>query len=143
MFWLDHEEPTSARLSKPPTDFEQCLLTLCWMENDYDQEILANYFGISNRTTVSRIIATWSPIWGEVGEDSSVLPFIDEEFLVETEPESYIKLDLRKVGAIIDGKDWLSETVWKDRSVNVAQQSSKSDGSAFRIDMVDSHGTDV
>ena len=52
--------------------------------------------------------------WGEVGHMYSLLPYIDAAYLDEVEPHSYKEVGLRKVGAIIDGKDFHTETVRKD-----------------------------
>jgi len=47
MFFIDYEEPTSERLGKLLTVFEQCLLTMIWIETDMDQDVV--FSGLSMR----------------------------------------------------------------------------------------------
>jgi hypothetical protein len=62
-----------------------------------------------SRSTVSAYIAAWAPKWGQAGKWLSILD-IDEDFLVATEPQSYIDDGLRKIGYVVDGKDFATDT---------------------------------
>mmetsp|Transcript_3030 Transcript_3030/g.3354 ORF Transcript_3030/g.3354 Transcript_3030/m.3354 type:complete len:153 (-) Transcript_3030:239-697(-) len=73
------------------------------------------------------------PIFGEVGEHLSILPFIDKETIDEHEPQSYINLELRKIGLVVDGKDWYTETVLQNRTISTVQQGNKLGKSSIRI----------
>ena len=129
VYELEHQEPIHGT---PLTDFEQSLLSLLWMEHNKEQKELATIFD-TNQTEVSFIVAEWSPLWGDVGRYLSILPFIDANFLLNTEPKSYKDLGLKQVGAIIDGKDFLTETSRKHRVARLGQQSNKTSHSSFRV----------
>lgn len=132
MFGLKHKELTPDDQDKPLSMFEQCLMSLIAQENDIDQEFLAKYFDRS-RSTVSRVIKKWSPLWGEVGLHLGVLPFIDAKLIDALEPLKNQRLGLKKHGATVDGKDWFSETARSDRVASVSQHSSKLDHAGFRV----------
>ena len=91
--------------------FEQVLMTLFWIENKISILKIALIFGFKWHATVSKVINDWMPICGEVGKHLSILPFIDKDTIDELEPQSYIDLGLRKMGLVVDGKDWYAETV--------------------------------
>lgn len=63
----------------------------------------------------------------------SILPFITSKLIDDLEPQSYKDLGLKKVGAIIDGKDFYTDTVRSDRSISTAQQGNKLNSSSIRI----------
>ena len=121
MFELTYEKPTIEMLGKPLSPFEQCLMTLFYMESDHNLQFVAQVYGFQDDIIVSRITNAWLPEWGILGKHLSILPFVDAELIDELEPQSYIDLDLRKVGAILDGKDW-SDTVGDDRTISTVQQ---------------------
>lgn len=74
------------------------------------------------------------PLLGERGDMmSSLLVFMDEKSFDDLEPESYLDINLRKVCDVVDGKDFLTETVRNDRVLNCAQASNKMHHSAFRV----------
>ena len=57
-----------------------------------------------------------------------------QECTLETlEPKSYIKLDLKKVAGVIDGKDFLCQTICMNKHLNCAQSSNKVNYSAFCV----------
>jgi hypothetical protein len=117
----------------PLTEFEECLLALVWMENDVSLAKLQLYSGGKSIGTVSNVLKKWTPEWGEVGDQMSILPWITADFIDDMEPEKYQKANLRKVGSVVDGKDFGAETVRKNAIITVAQRSSKIEASAFRI----------
>ena len=80
-----------------------------------------------------RIINTWMPIFGEVGEHLGILPFIDKEIINELELQSYIDLELRKIGLVVVLKDWYAETVQQNRTISTVQQGSKLGKSLIHI----------
>ena len=114
--------------------FEQILLTLFYTSTTFSMKAVGIVFGIKTRQLVSSYINKWLPLIGEVGDMLSSVNFLlDAEALNELEPEWYIKLGLRKVAAVVDGKDFQSQTVRKDRTLNVAQSSNKINNSAIRM----------
>lgn len=132
-FDLQPRAPSEWNPDSPLTEFEECLLCLAWMENDITLETMKAYTGGKSITTVSNLLKKWTPEWGEVGDQMSVLPWITAEFIDEMEPEKYQKAKLRKAGSVIDGKDFGAETVRKNAVVGASQNSSKIDASAFRL----------
>ena len=116
------------------TNMEQIMLTLVWTNLVLPHDILGIMFGCTCRQTVSNYINRWMPVLGERGDMmSNLLPFIDAEVIDALEPYTYKELDLRKIGAVVDGKDFPAETVRTDRFVNCGQHSNKVHSSAFRI----------
>ena len=82
-------------------------------ETKLNQKIPATIFGYKTHSPITQIIKKWILHWGHVGLDLSVLPFIDSDFLDNTKLIEYKNLKLEKVGAIIDEKDFLTETCRK------------------------------
>lgn len=62
-----------------------------------------------------------------------ILLFIDEEFLLDIEPQSYIDLEIRKFGAILNGKYFLCEIMRSNRKITISQYSNKMHTAAFQI----------
>jgi len=110
MFCVEYTEPTFDQLKRGLSKFEQCLLTLFYIESYHDMQFVAQVYGFKDHTAVSRIVNAWLPEWGILGRQLSVLPHITAELIDDLEPQSYIDLGLRKVGAILDGKDFYTET---------------------------------
>jgi hypothetical protein len=130
----DSDTPYTASGScKPMTDFEKILLTLTYMNTNWNMETIGVMFGIKSRTTVSSYVNYWLPLLGECGDHmSDFLHFMDVEAFDKLEPASYKELGLRRVAALVDGKDFLTETS-RDRVYNPAQASNKMHASAFRL----------
>ena len=61
-------------------------------------------WGRSSRQ-ISRCIDAWISLWGEAGEDLSILD-IDAGFLESTCPQSYKDTKMLKIAALPDGKDF-------------------------------------
>jgi len=115
-------------------EVEQVLLTLLWTNTFWNRAIVGFLFGIKSKDTVSKYVNRWMPLLGECGDMmSSFLPYLDEAALDALEPQSYIDMDLRKIGLIVDGKDFLTETVRSDRVLNCALASNKMHHSCFRV----------
>ena len=113
--------------------FKQVLMTLFWIENKISILKIALIFGFKSHGTVSNVINDWIPIFGEVGRHLSILPFIDKDTIDELQPQSYIYLGLRKMGLVVDGKDWYAETVRQNRTISTVQQGNKLGKSSIRI----------
>ena len=114
--------------------FEQILLTLFFTNTTYSMKAVGIVFGLKSRTLVGSYINKWLPLLGEVGDMlSNFNDLLDSQALDDLEPEWYIKLGLRKVAAVVDGKDFLCETVRTDRTLNCAQSSNKVNHSALRV----------
>ena len=109
------------------------LVTLFYIESQHEFQFIAKVFGYKDKSNVSRVINDWLPIFGEVGQHLSILPFINARLIDDLEPESYVELGLRKVAANIDGKDWYTDTVRKDRSVSTVQQENILGKSSIRL----------
>jgi hypothetical protein len=109
-------------------------LTLLYFQLSLTFETIGIFFGIRSRKTVRQYIDRWAPKLGEVGKIlSDFQGLIDEEVLSNLEPEWYRKMGLSKIAAVVDGKDFLSETCRKDGFLNCAQVSNKVNHSAFRV----------
>ena len=106
VFW---EQPTLEMIGTPLSSFKECLMMLFYIESSHDLQFLAQVYGFQDHTMISRIINACLPEWGTLGRHLSILPCIDAQLIDKLEPQSYVDLDLRKVGAILDGKDFYSE----------------------------------
>jgi hypothetical protein len=114
--------------------FEQILLTLFFTQAHFNYDTIGSVFGVKSRETVRKYIDRWMPVLGEVGDMlSSFTHYLDDSALETLEPESYIKLDLKKIAGVIDGKDFLCQTVRTNKHLNCAQSSNKVNHSAFRV----------
>ena len=141
MFGVSYIVPKSATVSRGGNDedkglsqFEQILLTLFFCNSLWNYKIIGSLFGVKSRITVGKIIDKWLPVIGEIGDMlSSFYDLIDEQSLKKLEPEWYIRMNLRKIAAIVDGKDFLTETIRSDRVLNSLQSSNKVNHSAFRV----------
>ena len=112
---------------------EQCLIVLMYIESGFTQKKIVAIFGYKEESIISKVCNLWVPLWGQVGEFLSLLPFIDAELIDKLETEKFAKLQLKKAAYLVDGKDFMSVTSRKDRVINCAQQSSKVHHSAVRI----------
>jgi hypothetical protein len=131
-FGMKHSgESESHCLQGPLSDFEECIMALLSMNQVVSHALLCRMFG-TYRTNCSSVLKKWMPKWNEIGLMLGILPFIDGRMIDELEPEKCVKLGLRKVGAVLDGKDYLAETARSNRTVSVGQQSNKSHHAAFR-----------
>ena len=100
----------------------------------HNYDTIGSIFGVANRKTVGQYIDRWMPVLGELGDMlSSFIDILDVEAYAELEPQSYKDLALRKIAAVIDGKDFLCETCRKDKVLNCAQSSNKVNHSAIRV----------
>lgn len=116
------------------TEFEQVLLTLFYCNTHFNYYTIGSMFGIASKTTVRTYIDKWLPLLGELGTMLSCLTeYIDSKALNALEPESYKRLGLQLIAAVVDGKDFMSETCRRDRVLNSAQISNKVNHSAFRV----------
>ena len=127
------KQPTLKMIGTPLSSFEECLMTLFYIESNHDLQFLAQVYGFQDHSMISRIINAWLPEWGMLGRHLSILPYIDAQLIDDLEPQSYVDLDLRKVGAILDGKDFYCDTVRDDRTISTAQQGNKLGKSSIRI----------
>lgn len=116
------------------SDFEKVLLTMFFCQTNMNYDMIGAMFGLHSRKTVGEIIDKWMPILGEAGDQLSTFThYLDDEALDELLPKWYRELELNDVCAVIDGKDFMSETVRVDRVLNCAQSSNKVNHSAFRL----------
>ena len=100
----------------------------------FNYDTVGSIFGIASHETVGKYFDKWPPILGEAGNMLSTFAlYLDEDALLEVELELYIKLNLRKISAVINRKDFLCKTCRKDDILNCAQASNKVNHSAFRL----------
>jgi len=116
VFDVEYVPPTKDTHKQKLSRFEHCLMTLLYIESGNNLQFVAELYGYKEHSVISRIVNAWIPEWGELGRHFSVLPFITAELIDELEPEAYIKLGLKRIGAIIDGKDFYTETVRKNQT---------------------------
>ena len=76
-------------------------------------------------------IMTWLPRWGKVGEFLSILQMFPDYYDKER-PDVYGELGFDKVGAMLDGKDALVETIRKNDLLKRSGHSSKMKAQAWR-----------
>ena len=141
-FDLEYVKPTNLTLSRGGaknnkdrslSEVEQILLTLVFTNTRWSYGIIGLMFGVG-KSAVAKYITKWMPMLGERGDMMShLLIFLDSAAYDALEPESYKEVGLRKVAALVDGKDFLTETVRVDRVMNCAQASNKMHASAFRV----------
>ena len=116
------------------SEFEQILIAMFYCNSSFNYNTIGSVFGLKSRVTVRKYIDRWMPVLGEAGDMLSTFTHdLDTDALKWLEPEWYIKLNLRDIAAVIDGKDFMCETVRTDRFLNCAQSSNKVNHSAFRL----------
>jgi len=114
------------------TDYESCLMTLMWMENDaMDYGMLQCIWGVKDDKTLTDKIKVWSDIIGVAGEHLSILR-IDKPFLDKTLPSKYKWIGMIDTACVVDGKDIKGESVRNDRLASNTQRSNKVGWSAIR-----------
>jgi hypothetical protein len=119
--------------NSPLNDMEQIFATLVYTNTTWNMTTIGEMFGI-NRKTLSKYVNTWLPLLGECGDHmSDFLHFMDESVYDALEPQGYKDIGLRKVAALVDGKDFLTDTVRVDRVLNTAQASNKMHASKICI----------
>ena len=113
---------------------EKVLMTLIFMNTEWNYYTIGGLFGIHTRQTVKSYIDKYVPLLGEIGDMlSTFTDFLDADAVDVLEPEWYKKLNLRKVAAVVDGKDFMCNTIRTNRTLNCAQASNKVNHSAFRV----------
>jgi hypothetical protein len=114
------------------TSFEKSLLTRIHFRKGFEIETLALMFG-RDRTTLSKYVAKWAPRWGVAGEDLSILD-LTEDILARLLPLDFKRWKhMKDIGALVDGKDFLSWTLRKHSGLSRAMYSDKSHHSALRV----------
>ena len=112
-------------------DFEQIIISLIFLHSFTHRSKLGIIFGVSRRT-IARYLAKWLPRWGKIGELLSILPMFPDYFDKEI-PDVYRELGFDMVGAMLDGKDALIETIRKNDLLKRSGHSSKMHAQAWRI----------
>lgn len=114
---------------------EKVLMTLIFMNTDWNYYTIGGLFGIHTRQTVKQsYIDKYVPLLGEIGDmRSTFTDFLDADAVDVLEPEWYKKMNLCKVTAVVDGKDFMCNTIQTNRTLNCAQASNKVNHSAFRL----------
>jgi hypothetical protein len=129
-FWPEMDQRPVDDTSCHITEFEKCLITKMRFRRRFEEGFLALIWGRNNRS-INNYTHTWAPKWGRAGRALSVLD-IDEGYLSATLPAAYSVLEV-DVGALIDGKDFLTHTDRQLAALKNAMYSNKMHASAFRV----------
>jgi hypothetical protein len=131
-FWPEMEIPCASAVQRhaPMTEFEKCLITKMRFQKRFDESILGYMWG-RDRSRIHRYIHEWAPRWGRIGRILSHLD-IDDGYLAAEMPAEYLSQGLGKVGALVDGKDFMTETVRSNAAFTRACWSDKVQCSAAR-----------
>ena len=113
----------------PLTQVEKCLLCRMFFHLRDRQKFLALIID-RHRTTVGNVIKEWAPLWGEVGEDLSILD-VTEDYLIKEEPDKIAELFLEKI-VFNDGKDWRIGSKHNDNVATKLMYSAKNDCDSAR-----------
>jgi hypothetical protein len=114
-FEVEYQYPKE---NSPLNDMEQIFATLVFTNTTWNMRTIGEMFGIKEKT-LSKYVNTWLPLLGECGDHmSDFLHFMDESAYDALEPQGYKDIGLRKVAALVDGKDFLTDTVRVDRVLN-------------------------
>ena len=73
----------------------------------------------------------WAPRWGEVGQDFSILD-LTEGYLEAEMPEDFREQRMGTVGALVDGKDFATDTTRQQTAMTRAMRSDKISHSGAR-----------
>jgi hypothetical protein len=103
------------------------------MRRRVDLELLGLIFRKS-ATLLGRIFLHNVENWGELGLDLTTLP-LPEEYMEKDLPDLFKEgnPEFKLVRALVDGKDFLAETIRTNSKMGRAQYSSKMHASAFRV----------
>jgi len=104
-------------------DFEKCLIARTRIHHKVNMQTLATIWGCSLRS-IARYIDTWAEKWGHAGQLLSILP-ITEKFLEYAVPQAFKDAGLEKVGALVDGKVFMTEVCRANSAVKRASWNDK------------------
>jgi hypothetical protein len=107
----------------PMSDYEKCLVTIMRFHRRTTLESLSAIWG-RFKSQISRYIAKWAPLLGNAGLQVSILD-LTPEFLEYAMPEEYKSNGLDKVGALVDGKIFMTHECRVHNGIKRAQYSDK------------------
>lgn len=113
------------------TPFEQLMITKMFFHTGWKRNKLGVLINQLDRRAVGGYINKWAPRWGKVGQYLSMLD-IDDEYLRAEIPLEYYKEGMRYTAILLDGKDYLVDTLRTDKTYARNQNSNKSNGAAAR-----------
>jgi hypothetical protein len=115
---------------RAPTDFEQILLVKYFLHTCPNRSKAGLAYNV-HRTTMTKYLHKWAPLWAKYGEHLSILPMPHDYFEREI-PDEILQLGLTKCGFLFDGKDVMTETVRKDDPIRRRLRSEKMHATAAR-----------
>ena len=136
VFFPKVDAKVGKRPSDPFTDFEKILICVMRIRRNYDQETLTKYWGKQSHTTLTDVFQKWMPELSRVGnymsildldlnidylsaedarrlgvDHSSLAPLAAASYIDISVPQVYRKQGYEKVGALVDGKVFMTDTV--------------------------------
>ena len=131
-FWPNLKLPDTSTLTDDVDilPVEKCLITKMRFQKRFQEETLARMFG-RERTTINGYIQIWAPKWGKVGLDLSILD-INEAYLTAEMPQAFKDQKMDRVGALVDGKDFGTDTTRGHTAMTRAMRSDKISHSGAR-----------
>ena len=120
----------------------QLLLTLMYSHRACSMTTLAYYCSDvqawvgkpeNARKTVGRYVAKWARVLGQVGSIFCNLPWLDPAYVKSRNNQHIRDVGFEYTHFLVDGKDFLTDTIRKDSRVGRASWSAKSKTSAARV----------
>lgn len=116
------------------TNFEQLMIARMFFHLGWNRNKMGVVISGLDRRRVGEFIDRWGPRWAKVGQYLSILD-IDEEYLVAERPLAYEMENMLYTAALLDGKDYLTDTIRKDKTHGRTQVSNKSGNHATAREM--------
>ena len=116
---------------EPFTLFEQLMITKMFFHTGQKRNKIGVVVNQTDRRDIGQFIAKWAPRWGKAGQYLSMLD-IDEDYLTCERPIQYVKEGMLRTAVLLDGKDYLTDTLRTDKTHARTQQSHKSGAAAAR-----------
>ena len=124
-FWPDVKkpDPKTLQIETDMSMYEKLLITKMRFQRAMSEDMLALIWG-RVQSSINFYVHECAPMWGEVGRHLSILD-IDEEYLNAEIPDAFTDLGLGKVGAMPDGKDFMTDTSRVNTAIGRAMWSDK------------------
>ena len=97
------------------TPFEQLMITKMFFHTGWKRTKIGVVINQLDRRQVGKFINDWAPRWGKVGQYLSMLD-IDEDYLIYERPIQYVKEGMLCTAVLLDGKDYLTDTLRTDKT---------------------------
>ena len=116
---------------EPFTEFEELMIAKMFFHTGWKRQKIGVIVNQTDRRRIGEFITKWAPRWGKVGQYLSMLD-IDEDYLTHECPIQYVKEGMLRTAVLLDGKDYLTDTLRSDKTHARTQQSHKSGAAAAR-----------